>query len=172
MRAKLLFACLALGGLVSCAASAPTGPSTAAVAMASSDPNIGKEFWLVIPHPVSTVPDIVKSDVNLPVGTHFKIDGIEQGVNVVNGVRYPDRQFYYHMILDDGRTVYLDTDLLKNSASAVPPENLAKVSDKEIVSRIIQQSRQSYEGQCGAPMTEHTAGAPAAVAARIPRNAG
>src|SRR5580700_4575627 len=129
MRAKLFFACLALGGLVSCAAS-NINPAPAA-AMASNDPNVGKEFWLIIPEPVSTVPDMVTS-VDLPTGTHFKIDGIEQGVIIVNGSRYPSPVFYYRMILDDGRTVYLSTSQVKVVASAVPPENLAKVSDRDI----------------------------------------
>jgi hypothetical protein len=150
MRAKLIFACLALGGLVSCAASTPTGPSPAAVSMASSDPNVGKEFWLMIPEQVSTVPDMVTS-VDLPTGTHFKIDGVEQDVIIVNGTRYPGSVFFYRMILDDGRTVYLSTNQVKVVASAVPPENLSKVSDREIVGRVIQESRGSYEGQCACP---------------------
>jgi hypothetical protein len=149
MRAKVFFACLALGGLVSCAASTPTGPAPAA-AMASNDPYVGKEFWLIIPERVSTVPDMITS-VDLPTGTHFKIDGIEQDVIIVNGTRYPGSVFFYRMILDDGRTVYLSTKQVKVVASDVPPENLSKVPDREIVSRIIRESRQSYEGQCACP---------------------
>lgn len=150
MDAKLFSACFALGCLVSCTASAPTGPSRAD-AMAANDLYVGKAFWTTISKDVATVPDIVKSDVNLPVGTHFKVDGIEQDVIIVNGNRHPGSLFYYRMILDDGRTVYSTTNIMPIGLSAVPPEDLSKVSDRQIVSRVIQESRQSYEGQCACP---------------------
>lgn len=153
MDAKLIFACLALGSLVSCAASVPAGPSPEAVAVTSNDPNIGKQFWAVIPLQVSGVADIRKDQSTLPAGTHFKVVGIEQGVLDARGIRTPEPGFFfYRLALDDGRTVYFFSGAMNASiVSDAPPENLAKMPDREIVRRIIKESRQSYAGQCACP---------------------
>lgn len=151
MDAKLFFACLALGSLVSCAASAPAGPSPAAD-FASHDLYVGKEFWSVVSFKVSPVPDILKADSVLPAGTHFKVDGIEQGIIEAGGITSRSvADFYYRMVLDDGRTVYLYSPIMRGAVSDGPPDNLAKVPDREIVDRIIHDSRQSYAGQCACP---------------------
>jgi hypothetical protein len=153
MDAKLILACLALGGLVSCTASAPAGPSPELTARASSDPYLGKELWATLPLSVNGVPDVSKDISTLPEGTHFKVDGIEQSVLVAGGMRTPEPGFFfYRLVLDDGRTVYLfSTTVNQYVVSDGPPENLSKVSDQEIVRRIIRASRQSYAGQCACP---------------------
>jgi hypothetical protein len=150
MRAKLFFTCLALGGLMSCAtAPTATGPSPEAIAKAANDPHVGKDYWAAIPLSVNAVPDISKEPLKLPPATHFKIVGMEQGVLIPGKVMGSD--FYYRLVLDDGRTVYYDTILVGGTLSDGPPEDLSKASDRDIVRRILQQNHDNYEGQCACP---------------------
>jgi hypothetical protein len=152
MDAKLVFACLALGSLMGCAASAPNPQSEQAIDFAKHDPYFGKSFWTVIPFEVSAVPDISKESLELPAGTHFEVAAVEQGVLHAGGITSLEPgYFYYRMVLDDGRSVYLLSTLMKGYVSDGPPEDLSKASDREIVKRIIQESRQSYDGQCACP---------------------
>jgi hypothetical protein len=78
VRAKLLFACLALGGLANCAAAVKTDaqPTPAAEAeMAKYNANVGKDYWVT--YRFMFCPGSAGINCQfIDVGTHLKIDGL------------------------------------------------------------------------------------------------
>jgi hypothetical protein len=155
VRAKLLFACLALGGLVSCAAAVKTDPQPEPVAAETSDPHVGKDYWTIIENFIFSSQPEMNPYKFLKVGTHFKIDGVVQGVSHVGLYNtVPDvGHYYYRAVLDDGQVGYINTHLLEG-ATDVSPTALASVPDREIIRMIIQEQRQFYYssvGPCACP---------------------
>ncbi len=125
MRAKLLFMCLAVGGLVNAAATlqADAQPAAAAEAeMAKYNVNVGKNYWARFSAMLLDKP-IANGDYELvPTGTHFKIDGVVEGL-VRNVTEYvPNKgQYYYRVVLDNGQTRYISPGMLSNVATDVDP---------------------------------------------------
>jgi hypothetical protein len=111
VRAKLLFLCLAVGGLVNAAATskADAQPTPAAEAeMAKYNPRVGKDYW------VNYRLKFCRSPVGMDcpyidIGTHLKIDGLvlNQAPNNV-----PIFDPYYHATLDDGHVGYFSVTFI------------------------------------------------------------
>jgi hypothetical protein len=110
MRAKLLFACLALGGLANCAAAVKTDaqPTPAAEAeMAKYAANVGKDYWVRRDLLLCTGPAGLNCNFVFP-GTHLKIEGVALNQSPDNR---PNFDPYYRVTLDDGHVGYFSVVL-------------------------------------------------------------
>ena len=111
MRAKMLFACLALGGCVNGTAALKTDaqPTPAAEAeTAKYNANVGKDYWVTYRFMFCEGPAGLNCQF-IDIGTHLKINGL-----VLN--QAPDGRPifdpYYHATLDDGHAGYFSVTFL------------------------------------------------------------
>ena len=111
MRAKLLVACLAVGGLVNAAATVKIDAQPASGAeeeIAKYSANVGKDFWVTYRFSFCAGP--TRSDCRfIDVGTHLKIDGLVPNQAPNNR---PIFDPFYHAALDDGRAGYFSVTFL------------------------------------------------------------
>jgi hypothetical protein len=105
VRAKLLFACLALGGCMNGTAAVKTDaqPTPAAEAeMAKYAANVGKDYWVSSALQLCTGPGGYNCNFIFP-GTHLKIDDVVLNQSPDNR---PIFDPVYRVSLDDGRVGY------------------------------------------------------------------
>jgi hypothetical protein len=111
VRAKLLFACLALGGWVNgiAAVKADAQPApTVESEMVKYSANVGKEFW-VTERITFCKGSSGTNCLHVGAGTHLKIDGLVSN-------QFPDKPSlfdpYYHATLESGYAGYFSVDFL------------------------------------------------------------
>jgi hypothetical protein len=119
VRAKLLFACLALGGCVNgiAAVKANAQPAPAAEAeMAKYTANVGKEYWVT--QRINFCKESTGTNcLYIGAGTHLKIDGLMPN-QFPNNPSFFDP--YYHATLDSGYAGYFSVDFLANLSGVSP----------------------------------------------------
>jgi hypothetical protein len=111
VRAKLLFACLALGGCVNGTAALKTDAQPAPAAedeMAKYTANVGKDYWVTYRLRFCAGATSMNCQF-IDVGTHLKIDGLVP--NQAPDGR-PIFDPYYHAVLDDGHAGYVSVGFL------------------------------------------------------------
>lgn len=111
MRAKLLFLCLAVGGLVNAAATSKADAQltpTAEAETAKYNPGVGKDYWVA--YRLKFCPTPVGMNCQyIDIGTHLKIDGLV--LNQAPNDR-PIFDPYYHATLDDGHAGYFSVTFI------------------------------------------------------------
>jgi hypothetical protein len=111
VRAKLLFACLALGGCVNGTAAVKTEaqPTPAAEEeMAKYTAKVGKDYWVA--YRLKFCAESTGANCQyIEVGTHLKIDGLVPNQAPDNRPIFAP---YYRATLDDGHAGYFSVDFL------------------------------------------------------------
>src|SRR5258708_34724756 len=101
MRIALFVVCIALGGLVGCAATvkAEPPPATDSLETAKYDVNVGKDYWAKFSMMLLGKPTFSGGDYRYVAGgTHFKIDGVVEGYIAAAGQNIPDKGHYYYRV--------------------------------------------------------------------------
>jgi hypothetical protein len=132
LKIRLLIGLMALGTVTSCARS-----NTAVLesvntkiflqAKATSEPDVGKTFWLISDMLICDRPTLTthaKCEV-VDRMTRLEVDGIEQGFDEQDGVRQHNGMAYYHVKIADGRAGYVFRDSFGRRATTIDLEKRA-----------------------------------------------
>jgi hypothetical protein len=84
---------------------------------------VGKDYWLFLVIDFCETPSTRVCGDNLQSGTHLKVDGLVTNHVEIHAVSTDDPRF--HVVLDDGRTGFVDAVLLTMKATATDPVKAA-----------------------------------------------
>jgi hypothetical protein len=124
----LIVVCITLCGLAGCAA-APKPDLTPVTSsplpsMQKYNGYIGKDYWVIVGVlQLCEVPTNLHCLEFLQRGTHLKIDGLVPNHSEVGSTSIDDP--YFHVVLDDGRSGFVDGTLLSMGTTTVDPKAAA-----------------------------------------------
>lgn len=130
----LVLACVMLGGLAGCAAAAKPDltpvTSSSLPGMQKYNSYIGKDYWVIVGVlQLCEGPTSLQCSEFLQRGTHLKVDGLVPNHSEVGSTSIDDQ--YFHVIMDDGRSGFVDGTLLPIGTTTVDPKVAAAECKKK-----------------------------------------
>jgi hypothetical protein len=132
---RVVFACVTLSGLAGCAAQPKVDftpvTNSPLPSMQKYNEDIGKDYWIkanalrLCEEPTSTGCGVQF----LALGTHVKVDGLVPNHYERAGTSFDEP--YFHVVLDDGRSGFIDARLLPIVATTIDPAVAAEECKKK-----------------------------------------